>query len=229
MIWGGAPAQHVIVATINTGIAGTVVTGNFPAPLAALATRIADRGGDIEILAGCRGQDGMTIEAVPMQRLDMGLFDETLAGRFCGLAVPAEFGETVACGRGTPAEIPVVRQSGRGAPVEALGAANISIASDAILPIEASSKQSIDRGLALEGVVSQRMQVDVPAGALAMLGREGAGPFEWLGDGTAVIADMAVELEWDRPPRAAVLSLETGPGRIRLLKTPGRARLLRRN
>jgi hypothetical protein len=83
--------------------------------------------------------------------------------------------------------------------------------------------------MAIEGVASQRVDPDVPTGALPTLVREDAGPIEWLTSGARTLADTAVELEWDGTAPAVVLSLETGPGRIRLLATPGRARLLRRN
>lgn len=229
MIWAGAPAQHVIVGTINASSGGTVVTGNCPAPIASLARQIADRGEAVETLAGQRGEQGGRIEDVTSERRDASLFDEALAGRVGGFAVPTEPGASLACDRGVPAEILTARRSDSSAPIEALGAADISITGDAMPPIEVLSRQGGEGGMAIEDVASQRVDPDVPTGALPTLVREDAGPIEWLTSGARTLADTAVELEWDGTAPAVVLSLETGPGRIRLLATPGRARLLRRN
>jgi hypothetical protein len=227
VIWGGAPAHHIIVETPGTG--GTIVTGDSPAPISALARQVADRGEAVETLAGQRGEDTASIEEVASERLDASLFDEALAGRLGGFAIPTEPGASVACDRGIPADILVARRSDLGTPIEALGAADISVTGDAMSPIEALSQQRSDGGMALEDVASQRTEPDLPTGALPMLVRESGGPIEWLTSGARTIADTAVELEWDGTAPAVVLSLETGPGRIRLLATPGRARLLRRN
>jgi hypothetical protein len=217
VIWGGAPAQHIIVGTPGTG--GTIVTGDCPAPISALARQIADRDEAFETLAGQRGEDTASIEDVASGRLDALLIDEALASRLGGFAAPTEPGASVACDRGIPTDILVARRSDAGAPIEALGAADISVTSDATLPIEVLSQQRNDGGMACEYVACQRTEPDVQIGALPMLMREGIGPIEWLTSGT----------KWGGTTPAVVVSLETGPGRIRLLATPGRARLLRRN
>ena len=229
MIWGGAPAQHLVVETINTGTGGTVVTGNCPAPIAALARQIAGGGEAVEILAGQRREHAARIEDVASERRDASLFDEALAGRVGGFAVPTEPGASLACDRGVPAEILAARRSDSGAPIEALGAADISVTGDAMPPIEVLSRQGGEGGMAIEDVASQRVDPDVPTGALPTLVREDDGPIEWLTSGARIIADMAMRLEWDGTAPAFLLSLETGPGRIRLLATPGRVRLLRRS
>lgn len=228
MIWGGAPAQHLVVGTINTA-SGTIVTGDSPAPIAVLARQIADRGDAVETLAGQRGEQAARIEDIGSARLDASLFGEALAGRLGGFAVPMEPGASAACDRGIPAGILVAQRSDSGGPIEALGAAAISVASDAMLPSEGLSKQRSDRGMAIENIASQRSDPDLPTGALPMLVREDGDPIEWLTSGARAIADAAVGLEWEGPVSTVVVSLETGSGRIRLLATPGRARLLRRN
>ena len=228
MMWGGAPAQHLVVGTINTG-GGTIVTGDSPAPIAALTRQIADCGDAVETLAGHRGEQAPRIEEVVSERLDASLFGEALTGRLGGFAVPTEPGASAACDRSIAADILVARRSDSGASIEALGAAAISVASDAMLPSEGLSQQRSDRGMALEDAASQRIDPDAPTGALSLLVQEGGAPIEWLTSGGRAIADTAVGLEWEGPVSAVVPSLETGPGRIRLLATPGRARLLRRN
>ncbi len=227
MIWGGAPAQHVIVETPGTG--GTIVTGDCPAPISALARQIADRGEAVETVAGQRSEQAAGIEDVASERLDASLFGEALTGRLGGFAAPTEAGASVACDHGIPADILVARRSDSGTPIEALGAADMSVTGDTMPPIEVLSQQRSDGGMALEDVASQRIEPDVSIGALPMVVREASGPIEWLTSGARAIADTAVALEWGGTAPAVVLSLETGPGRIRLLATPGRARLLRRN
>ncbi len=227
MIWGGAPAQHLIVGTPVAG--GTIVTGNCPAPISALARQIADRGEAVETLVGQRREHVARIEDGASERLDASLFDEALARRLGGFAIPTEARASVACDRGLPVNILVARRNDWGAPIEALGAIRVSVTGDAMLPIAVLSQRRSDSGMALEDVASQRIEPGVAIGALPMLARESGGPIEWLTSGARTIADTAVELEWGGMTPAVVLSLETGPGRIRLLVTPGRARLLRRN
>jgi hypothetical protein len=54
-------------------------------------------------------------------------------------------------------------------------------------------------------------------------------PAESLSSGTAIIVDSTLWLEAVGTPPATILSVEIGPGRVRLLATSGRIRLLRRN
>lgn len=227
MIWSGAPAQHLIVGTPGPG--GTIVTGNCPAPISALAKQIADRGEAVEALAGQRREHVARIEDGASERLDTSLLDEALARRLGGFAVAMEARASVACDRGLPVNILVARRNDWGGPIEALGATDISVTGDAMLPIAVLSRRRSDSEMALEDLASQRIEPGVAMGALPMLVRESGAPIDWLTSGARTIADTAVELEWDGMAPALVLSLETGPGRIRLLATPGRARLLRRN
>jgi hypothetical protein len=229
VIWGGAPAQHLIVETTNAGSGGRIVTGDFAAPISALARQIADRDNAVEGLAGKRGEQTARIEEVASERFDSSLFVEALAGRLVESAIPAEPGARVASDRGILADVLVVRRGDAGAPVEALGAADISVTSNATLPIEGLSQQHSDGGMALEDVAAQRIEPEVPTGALRMLVQEGGKPIEWLTSGARAIGDTAVGLEWEGTAPPVVTSLETGPGRIRLLATSGRRRLLRRN
>lgn len=67
------------------------------------------------------------------------------------------------------------------------------------------------------------------AEALAAVVRDDGGLVEWLGTGATVIADAMLALESQGASPALLLSLESGPGRTRLLATPGRVRLVRRN
>jgi hypothetical protein len=52
---------------------------------------------------------------------------------------------------------------------------------------------------------------------------------EWLSTGAAVLADSDLAIEALGPALVTVVSIEANADRVRLLATPGRIRLLRRN
>jgi hypothetical protein len=53
-------------------------------------------------------------------------------------------------------------------------------------------------------------------------------PVESLAGGITAITDANLAIEWITAPPAILVSLESGPERVRLLATRGRIRLLRR-
>ena len=67
MMWGGAPAQNIVLGTIDIGGGGTTV--------------VRDGGLFFETLATPRTDRGATIETGTGQRCDISLFDEILATR----------------------------------------------------------------------------------------------------------------------------------------------------
>jgi hypothetical protein len=215
MMWGGAPAQNIVFGTINIGGGGTTV--------------VRDGGVFFETLAMPRTDRGAAIEACTRQRCDITLFDEMMATQRGDRAVPIEFGATSARDSLGPFASLATRRADPPVPAESLGTAQISITGDSTLPIEVLASQLSHRSTVIEDVATHRIDAVAPAEALAAAVRDGAGPVEWLASGVTIIANAAAELEWDGTSPSVVLSVETGPGRIRFLTTPGRVRLLRRN
>jgi hypothetical protein len=101
-----------------------------------------------------------------------------------------------------------------GAPIESLGSAGNSVAGDAISPIETLSSQRSELGAAIENTAS----LQVHRGA----------PVETLAGGITTITDANLVIEWVTAAPSILVSLESGPERVRLLATRGRVRLLRR-
>ncbi len=129
--------------------------------------------------------------------------------------------------------------------VELLGPASVAVTGDTSLAIEAGATPRSDRGVPIEPAALMRSdhgptaevlatnRTDAGAGlsaeALTGLAQDASPPIEWLGTGAILIADAMLQLEWQRTTPSVLLSLESGPDRIRLLATPGRVRLVRRN
>ncbi len=82
---------------------------------------------------------------------------------------------------------------------------------------------------ALEWIGTLRRDQMASAEGLASLLSDLGMPFELLSSGAIIILDTVLPIESVGSPPAVVFSVETGPGRVRLLATPGRLRLLRRN
>ena len=215
MMWGGAPAQNIVLGTIDIGGGGTTV--------------IRDGGLFFETLATPRTDRGAAIETCTGQRCDITLFDEILATQRGDRAAPLEFGATSARDSLAPFASLATRRADPPVPAESLGTAQISITGNSTLPIEALASQLNHRSTVIEDVAMQRIDAVAWAELLAAAMRDGTGPVEWLASGVTIIANAAAGLEWDGTSPSVVLSVETGPGRIRFLTTPGRVRLLRRN
>ena len=215
MMWSAAPSQNVVLETINIGGGGATVVRDGGVLFETLAMRRSDRGAAIETCTG--------------QRCDITLFDEMPATQRSDRGVRVEFGATGARDSLTAFESLTTERADPRVPAESLGTAQTSITGDSMLPIEALASRSSKGSMAIEDEARQRIDAVAPAGALAASMQDGAGPVEWLANGATVIADAAAALEWAGASPSVVLSVETGPGRIRFLTTPGRIRLLRRN
>jgi hypothetical protein len=120
------------------------------------------------------------------------------------------------------------------------------VRSDAPSRIEVAAAQGIDRSFSIEvlptaitnashpvefavGLLSDT-QIDCEAGGVALsLAINAGAPLEWLSSGALVAADWNLAIEVDNGPSTVLVSIESGPARIRLLATLGRVRLLRSN
>ena len=116
-----------------------------------------------------------------------------------------------------------------GAPIESLGSAGNSIAGDAMSPSETlSSSQRTELGAAIENTASLQVDPGAPAEALAASLVDINSPVEAVASGIITITDANLAIEWVTAAPSILVSLESGPERVRLLATPGRVRLLRR-
>ena len=95
-------------------------------------------------------------------------------------------------------------------------------------PIETLSSQRSEQGTAIESTASLRVDPGAPAEALAASLFDINGPVEALAGGITTITDANLGIEWVTAAPPILVSLESGPERIRLLATRGRVRLLRR-
>jgi hypothetical protein len=192
VIWGGAPSQHVIIGTINTGSAGTAVTadalmaveilvglladGALPGEFA--ATQISDRQSQVEILASLRGDRGVVTEILGTARGDANAPTESAGRQVADTKAPAEWSGAVAV------------QSDRMIPLEGmarqtrdiLGAAEdvAGARGDSAAPAESAATARSDRPVALE--------------MLSIQTRDGGLPLEWTG-AIIVTADAFAALE----------------------------------
>jgi hypothetical protein len=101
-----------------------------------------------------------------------------------------------------------------------------------------------DAGAPLEGAAAMAGGLSAFNETLSLLPPSMAGRVEWLATagseaeataetlgatGAAISGDLMLPLEWRQGPPATVPSLESGPGRVRLLASAGRVRLLGRS
>jgi hypothetical protein len=103
---------------------------------------------------------------------------------------------------------------------------------DAPSPIEATSSVAPLIGHqygAVEWIGNLRGDNFVSGEVLFSLVAEGGPPTEWLATEAVVMPDANLMLEVDGVASTIVVSIESGPTRVRLLASPGRIRLLRRN
>jgi hypothetical protein len=129
---------------------------------------------------------------------------------------------------GAPAEALATQRADPGIPGEFLGVW-ISVAGDSVSPVEVLVSQWGGREGSLENAASLRIDPVVPAEGLGAEVRDSHGPVEALAGGMTTIGDATLALQWVGAAYRGLVSLESGPERIRLLATRGRVRLLRRN
>ena len=130
--------------------------------------------------------------------------------------------------QGTASEWLAVTRYDSSLPTEFSSLAN-SVTKDTILQIDALSSQRGDFGSEIENAATLQVDPDAPTEALVTSARDGSEPIEWLASGTRTTRDAMLPLEWVGAAPAALVSLEFGTERNRLLATRGRVRLLRRN
>jgi len=112
------------------------------------------------------------------------------------------------------------------APLESIGA--VLVTDDNFVPIAVLGALRGDHPVPTESIGSLHGESGASAESLSAARADGSLPAELLG-ATLLIADALLPLEVRQALAAVLLSLETGPGRIRLLATPGRVRLVRRS
>ena len=95
-------------------------------------------------------------------------------------------------------------------------------------PIETLSSQRSELGAAIENTASLQVDPGAPAEALAASLLDIIGPVEALAGGITTITDANLAIEWVTAAPSILVSLKSGPERVRLLATRGRVRLLRR-
>jgi hypothetical protein len=115
-----------------------------------------------------------------------------------------------------------------GGPIEALVAGGSSVVGDATSPIETLSIERSELGEVIENTASLQVYPGVPTEVLAASLLDISGPVEALAGGITTITDANLSIEWVRAAPSILVSLESGPERVRLLATRGRVRLLRR-
>lgn len=211
--------------------AGTTVTTDSVIACAILVTQVADREVATESSGRVSGDRSAPLEGSGLISRENGL--------------PVEAAATLRSEQAPPSEAPSTARIDPGVPVELLGTAAVAVTGDTPLPIEADAAVRSDRGfpvedgavlrtdrsLMAEALATSRTDAgaELAAETLAGLAPDTSGSIEWLGTGATITTDAVLRLEWQETPRPALVSLESGPGRIRLLATRGRARLVRRN
>jgi hypothetical protein len=154
------------------------------------------------------------IEAAAAQRIDARMTTEVLAAAVANWPFPIQLLGGLLQDPGVPGE-------------------TISLALVALWPtLEATSSAAAriaNQYGTLEWIGNLRGDNFVSGEVLFSLMAEGAPPFEWLTTEAVVMPDADLVLEVDAGASTIVVSIESGPTRVRLLASPGRIRLLRRN
>jgi len=169
--------------------------------------------------ASVTGDSILRMEGLTVQRADWGARVESLVS-----GASAVIGDSILRIEGL-----IGQRADWGAWVESLVAAGTAVLDDSMSPIESLKVQRGDVGAAIENKAILRIDPGGSAEALVALARDTVTPLESLVGGVITIADAVLAFEWGGAGPAVLLSLESGPDRIRLLATPGRVRLLRRN
>ncbi|MGH7029743.1 MAG: hypothetical protein ACREE9_01370 [Stellaceae bacterium] len=165
----------------------------------------------------------------------------TSAGMTGGKSLPIEATATARSDRGAVIESPALLRRDMSCPAEWSGVAQFVV--DAVVPLEGAAvvhggASALTEAVALllpraigplEWLATGGADTELTAETLSALAQGTRGSIEWLGTEATIIADAMLPLEWQGTTPALLLSLESAPGRIRLLATPGRVRLARRN
>ncbi|HEY3910387.1 MAG TPA: hypothetical protein VGM07_10890 [Stellaceae bacterium] len=209
----------------------TIVSTDIGLASAILATQARDQAVAVES-TGRASSDG----SAPFESLTPALAGAAGAG-----VLPIEAGAAVRSDRVIAVEGSAQLHGDTPAAVEWSGA--VDLAADALVPLEGLATECGELSAPAETVALLLLATEASAEwlttasgaaalmaeALAALVRDERGLTEWLGTGATILADAMLPLEGRGAPPASLLSLESGPGRTRLLETPGRVRLVRRN
>jgi len=230
LLW---PSDRAMLA-LATALAGTTVTADAILAAEFLESLLGHRAVPVESLAGgsaVTGDATLPLEFSATVLRDWGAgAARSMIRRFSRPALVGRVRRLFFPGRpGTLA----IESEGRqhvdpGAPIESLGSAGSSVAGDAMSPIETLSSQRSELGAAIENTASLQVDPGAPAEALAASLLDINGPVEALAGGITTITDANLAIEWVTAAPSILVSLESGPERVRLLATRGRVRLLRR-
>ena len=231
LLW---PSDRVSLALATLTGGGTAVTADAILAAEFLESLLSDSGVPVELLAGgsaITGNATLPLEFSATVLRDWGAgAAQSIIRRFSRPALVGRVRRLFFPGRpGTLA----IESEGRqhadpGAPIESLGSAGNSVAGDAMSPIETLSSQRSEQGAAIENTASLQVDPGAPAEALAASLLDINGPVEALAGGITTITDANLAIEWVTAAPSILVSLESGPERVRLLATRGRVRLLRR-
>jgi hypothetical protein len=243
MIWGGAPAQTAIAsaAAVGSTPSGIRVQRDTTVEVEFAAFARSDLPLEIEPLNGAAVDVAASVEVTGRTQADSGypaedgrrvLVDpETVLEVLCGLrtdpTLEAEFVSTVQTNGPMAVEWSGGVLVGRDNLIEAEWTA--ALEKDLAAGIETVAILTANQNGALEWLTTIRRD-DLASGEDLVESLRDAGfPSELLSSGTIIAADSALSFESVGTPQAVLFSLEAGPNRARLLVTPGRIRLLRRN
>jgi hypothetical protein len=231
LLW---PSDRVSLASATLAGSSTVVTADAILAAEFLESLFGDGGVLVESIAGGSAITGNA--ALPLEFSATVLRDwgagaaQSMIRRFSRPALVGRVRRLLFPGR--PGTI-AIESEGRqhadpGAPIESLGSAGNSVAGDAMSPIETASSQRNELVAAIENTASLQVDPGAPAEALAASLLDINGPVEALAGGITTTTDTNSAIEWVTAAPPILLSLESGPERVRLLATRGRVRLLRR-
>ncbi len=231
LLW---PSDRVSLALATLAGSGTAVSADAILAAEFIESLFSDSGVPVEALAG-----GSAITGNATLTLEIGATVLRDWGAGAARSVIRRFSRPALVGRvrrlflpGRPGTLAIESQGRQradlGAPIEFLGSAGNSVAGDAMSPIETLSSQRGELGAAIENTVSLQVDPGAPAEALAASLLEINGPVEALAGGITTITDANLAIEWVTAAPSILVSLKSGPERVRLLATRGRVRLLRR-
>jgi hypothetical protein len=231
LLW---PSDRVSLALATLAGSGTAVTADAILAAEFLESLLCDSGVPVESLAAGSaiiGNATLPLEFSAAVLVDWGAGTaRSMIRRFSRPALVGRVRRLFFPGR--PGML-AIESEGRqhadpGAPIESLGSTGNSVAGDAMSPIETLSSQRSELGAEIENTASLQVVPVAPAEALAASLLDIDGPVEALAGGITTITDANLGIEWVTAAPSILVSLESGPERIRLLATRGRVRLLRR-
>lgn len=256
---GGASPNVTVNVALRAEALGVVAYGDSLATVEIVARPVADPGLRAESVGAARGDQPAAAEAIGRQRADPGLFAETLHRPQVDSPIAAAIMGTMLSDEGLPSEwskliavtadvlmrleMMAIARVRPLLPAESAGAAATTVTSDGGAPIEWRAlvragnpvpdemlgKVLADIPALLELLITTRREHALSVEMLDQARLETGLPSELLSSGTVILADSPANFESEGTPPATPISVETGPDRVRLLATPGRIRLLRRN